>query len=514
MKPIRPIENIYGALWKSAVTETIARSGAAPASGAGASAAEAAAAPLHEAADRYIDSLQKGKPIKPPKKKGELLDSDPDIMPYLMQLHHQLAHAKINDDKVLQKQLNEQLGRFKFGNPLWQQMFTQYFEYYAQYPYHLGGQPHYRSWKDTGGSLDYSVVEWRIPATGRIAIIGDIGTGTDVAAAVLLSALSFKPDAILHLGDVYYSGTKFEFEHRFTGLFESVFRAQKHKVPVFTVPGNHEYFTGNVSFLDTLDSGVLAPHKNQRQSASYWCLRSADDGWQFLGMDTGYNGHAMAVSPQQQQAALAVIHKPLLGDKSEADLPVELPPADTTAMVTLRDDEVAWHHDKMDRFSGRSILLSHHQLYSAVQSIGKAQSGPADINRAWINTAIWQQLGAYFGTKVAAWIWGHEHNLGIFQDNYRPADWSADPNAYKTLPKGRCAGHAAIPVQDVEKPYATTYPVPLQQTNLQLSLINGWYNRGFAILELAGTGQPLRARYFQVANADPTPLLIYDEQIA
>ena len=509
MKPIHPTENIFGALWKSAVTETIARHHG----GATRGGAIESDHPMVAAADRYIASLEKGNAVQIPEKGGELRDSDPDVAPYLMQLHHQLAHAQINNDKALQAQLNAQLGRFKFGNPLWQQMLIQYFEYYAQYPYHLGGQPHYRSWKDTGGSMDYGVVEWRLPATARVAIIGDIGTGTDIAAAVLLSALSFKPDAILHVGDVYYSGTRFEFTHRYTGLFDSVFRTQKHRAPIFGVPGNHEYFTGNVPYFECLDSGALAVHKNQRQAASYFCLRTADDGWQFLGMDTGYNGHYMAVTPQAQQKALDIIHvKPHKNDP-DADLPIQLPP-NTNPMVALRDDEAAWHNDKMDRFSGRTILLSHHQLYSAVQTVGVAQSGPADMNRAWINTAIWQQLGPRFGSKVAAWIWGHEHNLGIFQDNYRPSDWPTPDDVYKTLPKGRCAGHAAIPVQNTENPYATTYPVPLAKPDLQLGLVDGWYNRGFEILDLSGAGQSVRARYFQIAEADPTPLLIYDEQIA
>jgi len=502
MNRVHPTENIFGAVWKSAVTETVARhQGSATRGGAIES-----DHPMIAAADRYIDSLEKGKAIKPPEARTTPSDSDPDIAPYLMQLHHQLAHAQINNDKALQAQLTAQLGRFKFGNPLWQQMLIQYFEYYAQYPYHLGGQPHYRSWKDTGGSMDYGVIEWRLPATARVAIIGDIGTGTDIGAAVLLSALSFKPDAILHVGDVYYSGTRFEFAHRYTGLFESVFRAQKHRAPVFGVPGNHEYFTGNIAYFECLDSGALALHKNQKQSASYFCLRSADDGWQFLGMDTGYNGHYMAVTPQAQQKALDIIHvKPTV--------PIQLPP-NASPMVTLRDDEVAWHNDKMDRFHGRTILLSHHQLYSAVQPVGVAPSGASDMNRAWINTAIWQQLGPRFGTKVAAWIWGHEHNLGIFEDNYRPSDWPAPDDTYRTLPKGRCAGHAAIPVQNTEKPYATTYPVPLAKPELQLGLVNGWYNRGFEILDLGGAGHPSRARYFQIAEADPTALLIYDEQIA
>jgi hypothetical protein len=221
----------------------------------------------------------------------------------------------------------------------------------------------------------------------------------------------------------------------------------------------------------------------------------------------------MAVPPEAQQKALAIIQaRDARGDASESSLAITLPPA--TSMVTLRSDELAWHRDKMDRFRGRSILLSHHQLYSAVQAIGTPPASSGDLNRAWINTDIWKQLGPYFGTKVAAWIWGHEHNLGIFQDAYRPSDWPPSDPVYRTLPKGRCAGHAAIPVQDVEKPYATTYPVPLQAPTLQLGLVDGWYNRGFEILELAGAGHPVRARYFQVANANPTPLLVYEEQIS
>jgi hypothetical protein len=126
-------------------------------------------------------------------------------------------------------------------------------------------------------------------------------------------------------------------------------------------------------------------------------------------------------------------------------------------------------------------------------------------------------MGSTFGNKVAAWIWGHEHNLGIYQDNYRVADWplnSADAlQTFKTLPKGRCAGHSAIPVQQSEAPYAQKFPVPLKSPELTLGLNNGWYNRGFQLLELAGAGRPARISYFEVTDADALPSPIFVEQI-
>ncbi len=363
---------------------------------------------------------------------------------------------------------------------------------------------------------------------------------------MLLSALQFKPHAILHLGDVYYSGTSFETRQRFVGMIREVLKGARQRVPFFSVPGNHEYFTGAISFLKALDSGRLVVQPDQRQQASYFCLRSADNGWQFLGLDTGFYGHYMNVAGAAQQATLERLHIGKVetsGDASNPHWPsdhnpyfhrgpgADLKKEDTTAnvpQVTVRTDEAAWHQDKLAKFGGRSILLSHHQLYSALNTIGVAQNqvkhdggqptpDTSDFNRPWINTGLWRQFGPAFGDRVAAWIWGHEHNLGIFQSAYRPADWPTTPDAtqiFKTLPKGRCSGHSAIPVQQSEAPYTQKYPVPLERADLMLAVTNGWYNHGFEILELAGAGHAAQIRYYQVAEADPTPLLIFEETVA
>jgi hypothetical protein len=540
MNPIEHFEVPHLALWKSCVAEVLAKHEDKVGTAAGIDSTH----PMMQATDRYCRRMRDNLPIdRPP------ADSSDEVAvhAYLSYLHHRKAHARIADDPRLEADIARQTQDYKFGNPLWQQMFTAYFEYYWQYPYHKGEKPQYRSWQAAewgGGDLRYGVIQWQLPARARIAIVGDIGTGTDIAAAVLVAALALKPDAIVHLGDVYYAGTELETTHRFVGLVRSVLASARARVPVFTVPGNHEYFTGAVSFLRALDSGKLAVQPSQRQATSYFCLRSEDSGWQLLGLDTGYHGHYMNVPAAAQQAALDHLHFGRIGKpvvSSDPHWPSQqnpyfraagghLPVRDTTTpvdQVTVRLDEVSWHLDKLASFPGRSILLSHHQLYSALDVCGVAQKqrpagqgkpvpDPDDFNREWINTGLWRQFGPAFG-RVAAWIWGHEHNLEIFQDSYRPADWPTGSNeatnVFRTLAKGRCAGHAAIPVAQGEQPYLQKYPVARVRPDAMLGLTNGWYNRGFELLELGGAGRPAQLSYFQIAGADPTPLPIYVEEL-
>jgi predicted phosphodiesterase len=523
--PARPVvhsENLHAALWRSVAAEVLG--------GPAGRAADVdwAATSTLAGIDRHLQALEAGRPLRRPRSD----EPAPSVAAYLSELQQRVAHARLNKDPALLSQLQQQLTTFAHQDSALDQLGEKYFEYYAQYPYHLGGTPVYRSWQtpDGGnGDADFGVIDWRLPADATIAVVGDIGSGTDLAAATLVAALSFRPDAILHLGDVYYSGTGYEFDHRYIGLFDSVFAAAGHRAPVFGVPGNHEYFTGGHAYLACLDGGTLRVTPDQRQVASYFALRSADDGWQFLGMDTGFFGHTISVPAAAQQAALAVLHR------RDADIPLDpaspavaLPTA-RAEMVRLRDDEVAWHLRHATSFPGRSVLLSHHQLYTARWQIGQAQrqvtasdgsihADPADLHRIWVDTDLWRQLGSILGLRVAAWFWGHEHNLGIFADDYLPPGWPADlsPDAptLRSLPKGRCCGHAAIPVNVGDQPYATRYPVPLAQPGLQLGQDGGWYHRGFQILDLRGAGNPMRVRYFQIARLDPTPLLIHEETIA
>ncbi len=521
MSDVRPIENLYAAAWKSAVTQVVSQALPPPDSGAE---HQALVDSILAGTDKYCDALSAGEVVPHPGgPEGPLQDSDPEVAAYLAQLHHRLMHIQSSvEDAQVQSDIALQLKRFTYGNPLWQQMSQQYFDNYALYPFHKRQPPAYRAWNtyDGGkGDLDFGVISWRLSPNAKVALVGDIGTGTDIATATLMNVLSFKPDVILHVGDVYFSGTQFEFEHRLVNMLKQAMAAADMKVPFFTVPGNHEYFTGNIPYFACLDSGVLTQLPEQRQRASYFSLRTVDDGWQFLGMDTGYYGHYLAISDAQQRAALQLLHGQDPG--IPADLPIQILPPNTE-MVLLRDDEAQWHRHHIENFRGQSILLSHHPLYSQTIPCGVSQRmtaagtpDPTDINRPGVDAAIWRQLGRYFGDKVPAWFWGHEHNLAIYVNNYRPADWPDDPDTrrlFNALPAGRCIGHSAIPVAESENPYAEHYPVPLQPAT-KLGISDGWYNHGFEIVQLSGAGKPAHVCYYQIVGTDPAPVLLHEEDI-
>src|SRR5262245_12301624 len=83
---------------------------------------------------------------------------------------------------------------------------------YAKYLWGSSGTPVYVNWQDqTPPSPSFAVLDYRLPGTGRVLLLGDWGAYMTDNIAMLRQALKrLKPDAIVHLGAVYYSGTEFE----------------------------------------------------------------------------------------------------------------------------------------------------------------------------------------------------------------------------------------------------------------------------------------------------------------
>lgn len=324
---------------------------------------------------------------------------------------------------------------------------------YATYHRNFRGVFAYNDWtKQGGGNINYGVPDWRLPNDAKVAILGDWGTGLPDAKALLRDVMvGFKPAAIIHLGDIYYSGTTEECQLNYADIFTEVFDetlGPGRRIPVFTLAGNHDYYALGWGFYDTFNT-MNAAIAGATQDASYFSLRTEDGGWQFLGMDTGY----FDSNPVEQ-------YDP------------------TYAGPWLHPSEVTWMQHKLDTFKGATILLSHHQLFSSNSKLNGSASPYADL--PYLNPYLYRTFMPYFRKGVAGWLWGHEHNLVIYRD------WLFG------LQKGRLVGCSAFEELVSSDPYKVNYPqVPyLDPDKYRLQASAGYYNHAYAIVDLAHRAAP------------------------
>jgi len=304
----------------------------------------------------------------------------------------------------------------------------------------------YLSFKNEKGVIPYirykqlSDFIIKIPDHIKIAFIADWGTGTQAAEWLLRKVQSHKPDLIIHLGDIYYSGTMDEVREHFLEIVKKVVGS----TPVYTLAGNHEMYSGGKGYYWLLEQ--------LKQPASYFCLRNKY--WQFLAMDTGLHDSTPVFSK--------VPH--------------------------LEPREELWHLDKFHTAGKRkTILLSHHPLFSA-SGVGKDGSGNPIAFNPYLHSTFRHVLHG-----VSLWLWGHEHNLAIFEP-------------YLHLNKGRCIGSGSIPTMVDQNPYKPPTHFNLQGQNgppmmnvkeAKLSVNKeGFYYNSYAIMSLKGRDAEIR--YYQV----------------
>ncbi len=329
----------------------------------------------------------------------------------------ELLEALIAGDAARQQALQDRL-RYSSCDPLWASTLIDYVG-------NLGanGQPRpipYVRYADIG---DFVVTAPQ--AELRVALISDWATGTDEAGAVAALLAQQRPDVVIHLGDIYYAGTQAECDAHFLAPLRAVLP----DTPLFTLCGNHDTYSGGHGYY-----GLLA---RIGQPASYFCLRSPDRSWQILGADTGLH---------------------------DAD------PFDEAATLTrLEAAEELWHLDKLRGFPGRTLLLSHHQPFSAFAQIGpRTDEDPVNPN-LMASYARFAQAG-----RIEAWFWGHEHSLRL----YAP---------YRGILAGRNIGYGAIPVEATPGP---AMPIdgladpPRLATDVALDVVEGAYTHGFALLDM------------------------------
>jgi hypothetical protein len=245
-----------------------------------------------------------------------------------------------------------------------------------------------------------------LPDNAVVALFSDWGTGEATAQRVMQQIAVTHPTHAIHLGDVYYAGTPKESTRRFLDVIEE-YGPPKDSCLYFAMAGNHDYYSGGYGYFDTILAGL-------GQEASYFNLRNRN--WQIVGLDTGYKEYSL--------------HKP----------------------------QPEWLAAQFDSPARRSILLTHHQLFSPYD---------ARVTKSKLLDKTEELL-----PHIYAWFWGHEHRCVIMGDHMGI--------------KGRCVGHGAIPSV---VPYgAPLFPqVPVIKVDERAAPdADGTCYHGFALLRFNG----------------------------
>jgi hypothetical protein len=178
----------------------------------------------------------------------------------------------------------------------------------------------------------------------------------------------------------------------------------------------------------------------------------------------------------------------------------------TSLVMDGTPNDGAWHEenwllDKINHAGAKkTVLLSHHQLFSPFGSVGSVNGQPYAYNPNLRDTfqAVMSQ--------IAWWFWGHEHTLAIF-----------DP--YMNLQRGRCVGASAVPVFTDQQSYSNaanlqTYggaALPTWNASGQLGNNGQSYNNCFAIMTL--TGASANVDYYQVPLLGTASRLAVNDQM-
>ncbi len=452
-------------LWQSAVAEQV-RS----AKNDRLSAAAVLADPLMQATTDHVEAMLRGGEAAVPQPP---FSDDRQARAYLSSLALKKGIALVEGDAERAGALDLEIRKYSDLDPGFLSIVPTFLEYYIL----SDGKPLYNDWTQQGeGQLDYGVVEWKLPNEGVVGIIGDWGTGLEDAKALLREVMQSKPAAIIHLGDIYYAGTERECQVNYAEVIATVFAEtlpEGKRIPVFTLAGNHDYYAFGYGFYPTI-AAINETIEGAKQVASYFCLRTEDGLWQFLAMDTGY------------------------ADANPIDL------VDPGSGPGLHATEVQWLHDKLDGFQGTTVLLSHNQLFSA-------RLGLNDGTKPYLNSHLLEAFAPYFSDRIAAWMWGHEHNFAAFQ------------NDLFGLAKGRLLGCSAYEEMTLFDPYEVKYPqVPyLDPVKYRVSFEGGYYNHAYALVDLkrAEPSAPLSISYYQFPSwgdsppQSQEPVLILEEKL-
>lgn len=178
--------------------------------------------------------------------------------------------------------------KFEFEDPGWWHLLLEKGEeWVGRWP---GGLAPFRE-HSVGGRSDY---RYRgKDDTARIALLADFGTGRYHARHIARQLERHRYPDVFHLGDVYYGGSRDEFDDHFDAPLDPVLRAGSR---VFGLPENHELYGEGVAYLAWIDRQRKAGR--MEQEGSYFAVSYPEH--LVVAVDVNWNGRQRFTHPSSR----------------------------------------------------------------------------------------------------------------------------------------------------------------------------------------------------------------------
>jgi 3',5'-cyclic AMP phosphodiesterase CpdA len=199
----------------------------------------------------------------------------------------------------------------------------------------------------------------------RVLLVGDWGTGLPRAQKVAREMRQILDEGnargiqqhVIHLGDVYYSGWKREYEKRFLPYWP-VKPSEADLITSWSANANHDMYAGGYGYFDFL---LKDPRFKRQAGRSFFSLNNSH--WTLLGLDTAYDDH------------------------------------------DLKEPQGQWVRDVVNHTTNKMMLLSHHQPFSAYEN-GKKNGGKKLLEKL---------KPVLESGRINTWFWGHEHRCVTYK---------------------------------------------------------------------------------------------------
>jgi hypothetical protein len=200
----------------------------------------------------------------------------------------------------------------------------------------------------------------------RLILVADWATaipraqliGSRMRQQLLHADATGKERHVIHLGDVYYSGYRNEYNNHFLHDWPVLLKEES-AFGSWCLNANHDMFSGGRDYFGFL---LKQPRFRRHNGCSYFCLEN--DDWQIFALDTGYDEY------------------------------------------DLHGNQAHWIEQiRAEHPEKKAMLLSHHQPFSLYGEQGSPK--------------VLGKLKKVLETdKVRAWFWGHEHRCVIYQPSH------------------------------------------------------------------------------------------------